>query len=53
MHADQRTIYIFPKVLINNEKGHKESFQFKEVHNYSLKVQANLRILFQHPTVRN
>ena len=34
MHADQRTIYIFLKVLINNEKGHKESFQFKEVHKF-------------------
>ena len=47
MHADQRTIYIFLKVLIDNEKGHKESFQFKEVHKFFKKQ------ILQHPTVRN
>lgn len=31
MHTDQRTIYIFLKVLINNEKGHTESFQLKKL----------------------
>jgi len=42
MHADQRTIYIFLKVLINNEKGHTESFQLKKVHKF-LKSASKLK----------